>query len=121
MGSALAVGLGGALGSLARWGLREAALALGAQAWWGTWVANAFGCFVLGAVLGFVESERGNLSDSMRLFLTLGLTGGLTTFSTFSVEVLNWLRAGQWPQALAYALLSVFFGVLCAFLGRLFF
>ncbi len=80
----------------------------------GTFAVNVAGCFLIGIFYGI--SEHG-LNASARLFLTVGLCGGFTTFSTFANESLQLLRSGNAFTTALYAALSVFFGILAVYAG----
>jgi CrcB protein len=94
------VALGGACGSVARYGL-----ALAGRSWsdgrlpWGTWAANLLGCFLLGGVAE-LASRAGGLSEQGRLFWATGVMGGLTTYSTYNYETIVMAREGRWGVAL---------------------
>lgn len=111
------VALGGALGSVLRWGLSGAV-----QRWsggtfpWGTFVVNAVGSLAIG-VLAALALERALVPPAARLFLIVGVLGGFTTFSAFSYETVALLRDGQWLTAGAYAGGSVVAGVAAALGG----
>lgn len=101
----LAVAAGGAIGSVARWGL-----GLALSAWLpgipaGTFVANVAAGLLIGMVSGVHAVAP--LPESVRLLLTVGLCGGLSTFSTFSNETLQLVEAGNVPGAAANILLNV--------------
>lgn len=87
------VGIGGAVGSLARWGLAEATTAP-----WGTFAANVSGCFAIGVLAGwlFVRHPR------LRLLLGVGFLGGYTTFSTHLLDAYDLLEGGDAILAAAY-------------------
>lgn len=108
----LAVGLGGALGAVARY-LGSAYLyrVLGAAFPWGTLGVNLFGCIALGALVAAVE-QRAAFSPEVRLFLGMGFLGSLTTFSTFGLETADLLRRAELGLAMAYAFVSLLLGVL---------
>ena len=92
--SILAVGIGGALGSLFRWflGIRLNGLFTGMPL--GTFAANVIAGYVIGvAVAGFARAPQ--IAPEWRLFIITGLMGGLSTFSTFSAEVATRLQEGQ--------------------------
>lgn len=72
----------------------------------GTMVVNLSGSFLLGFLLRYATHPP-SLQPEVRAFLTVGLCGGYTTFSTFSAETVNLLQDGQWGKALTYALGSV--------------
>lgn len=91
----VAVGAGAAIGAWLRWGL-----GLWMNPWFvtlplGTLAANLVGGALMGAVLALVHTLPA-LSPALKLFLTTGLLGGLTTFSTFSAEGLHLLQRGEW-------------------------
>jgi fluoride exporter len=79
-------------------------------------VVNVLGSLLIGMVYGFSE-KGGLLSAEWRIFLTVGLLGGFTTFSTFTIEMIVMLRDGQYFNVFSYALLSVFAGLAACFLG----
>jgi CrcB protein len=87
----------------------------------GTLVVNLAGSFLIGLVWGLTEEQT--FSPSMRLFIFIGLFGGFTTFSTFSLETMHLLREGAYWPAIANILLSNIGGIILAigglFLGKL--
>ena len=101
----LCVGAGGALGAMGRYGLGLIPLGSGLPLM--TLLINFLGSVAIGAIVETSELAAGALSREAVLFLKVGLCGGFTTFSTFSLET---LEAGQYAIAGAYALVSV---VLC--------
>ncbi len=118
MKSALFVGLGGLVGSIARY-------KLGAIVWhhslpWRfpitTFCINVVGCFLIGALSGMAEKYFVFTADA-RLFLFTGLLGGFTTFSAFGVEGVNLIRRGEIAVACSYALLSVLCGFAAVWAG----
>lgn len=114
---ALAVALGGALGSVLRW-LASSALARGGDGRfpWGTLAVNLAGSFVIGLMLGAPDS-RGPLAPGLRLLVVTGLLGGFTTFSAFSWETIALARSGQAIAAIGYAAGSLAGGLAAAALG----
>ena len=82
---------------------------------WATFAVNILGCFLIG--LFYALSSRLNLSNELRLFLTAGLCGGFTTFSTFGNDALALIRQGDALIGLIYICLSVVLGVLACCLG----
>jgi CrcB protein len=91
----LAVGLGAAFGAWARWLLGVALNPLFIAVPLGTLAANLIGGYFIGLVIAWF-SEHPGLPPEARLFLITGLLGGLTTFSTFSAEVVTALMRGLW-------------------------
>ena len=118
MKAALAVGLGGLLGSLARY--RLGGLVLHHTAGWrfpvSTFTVNLLGCALVGVLAGIAEHRHG-LSPAVRLFLITGFCGGFTNFSAFGLETMYLLRRHQAPWALANVVASVAAGLLAVWLG----
>jgi CrcB protein len=112
------VGLGGFLGSIARY-LISGYLQQNVSSVfpWGTFIVNITGCLLIGIVYGI--SEKGDvLTPEVRLFLTVGICGGFTTFSTFSNDALMLIRQQEWFRFSLYASLSLFLGLAAVYLGR---
>jgi len=110
--------IGSALGGGARlWVSTQVAHGYGTQFPWGTMVVNAAGCFVVG-ILGALMSPIGPWHDvgELRVFLVVGLLGGFTTFSAFSLESVLLVQRGQWAAALAYVCLTT---LICLFAAAL--
>jgi CrcB protein len=113
----LLVMLGGAFGAGFRYHIGRVALVqLGPGFPWGTWIVNLLGGFLMGVLAGTLArfSEGG---ESLRLFLGVGVLGGFTTFSAFSLESYNMLARGDWAIATAYAVSSVTGSILALILG----
>ena len=98
--SFLAIGIGAALGAWLRYGLSLWLNPLHNTVPLGTLTANLLGGYVIGLALAFFAS-RPELSPQWRLFMVTGLLGGLTTFSTFSAEVVDLLQRQQLGWGLA--------------------
>ena len=115
----MAVALGGALGAVSRylvsgWINRLA----GASPFpYGTLTVNLVGCFLLGLLMSLGSEGRWGLTPQLRLLLGAGFLGALTTFSTFSFETIEALRAGEARHALANVGLSVVAGLVACWLG----
>jgi CrcB protein len=105
----LAVALGGALGSVARYAVSLAAARwLGATFPWGTLLVNVAGSFAIGLLAALVTADgRPALGDGARAFVMIGILGGFTTFSSFSLETLTLARDGALGAAAANASLSL--------------
>jgi CrcB protein len=102
LSSIAAVSAGAAAGALTRWVLATRLNPLLPQLPLGTLAANLVGGYAIGLVLGWL-ALRPDLPPEVRLFLVTGLLGGLTTFSTFSAEVVNQLASGRMGWALTIA------------------
>ena len=111
----LAVGLGGALGSGARWGVSEALAGAGGFPW-STLLVNVSGALLLG-VLMVVVADVLTAPRLLRPFLGVGVLGGYTTFSAYALETRELLVAGEHAAAATYSLGSVVAGLLAAWLG----
>lgn len=116
----LLIALGGGLGSVLRYlvsglvqsGARDTAFPIG------TLAVNLAGCLAIGVVAELSES-RGVFNAEMRSLLVVGLLGGFTTFSTFANETLSAAREDALLFAAGNVLLSVSFGLVAVWLGRL--
>jgi len=98
--SFFAVGVGAFLGALLRWGFGILLNPLLPALPLGTLVSNLLGGLVIGAALG-VFGQFQSLPPELRLFVTTGFCGGLTTFSTFSAETVTLLLRQQWGWSAA--------------------
>ena len=97
--SVLAIGIGAALGAVLRWGLGLWLNALLPAIPPGTLVANVVGGYLIGLAMVFF-TQQVHLPPEWRLFVITGFLGGLTTFSTFSAEVMRLLNEGRMAWAL---------------------
>jgi fluoride exporter len=125
MGAWIAVAVGGALGSVARFWLTGVMTALtGPWFPWGTLLINVMGSFVIGLAAGFALTPvRIAMHPDLRIFVMTGLCGGFTTFSAFSLQTLELMQAGDVAPALDYAAGSVVLCIIATYggwmLGRL--
>jgi fluoride exporter len=103
----LAVAIGGALGSVARYVVGiEAGRLFGTDFPWGTLIINVSGSFLIG-VFAALFATKWSLPQSARVFLIVGICGGFTTFSTFSLDVWYLIERGQLLASAAYIVASV--------------
>jgi len=120
MPATLLVMIGGAIGAALRYHLGALSLRLLGPGWpWGTLTANVAGGFAMGALAGWLALRASGGGESLRLFLAVGVLGGFTTFSAFSLETLLMIERGEVASALAYVLLSVLGAVTALWLGLL--
>lgn len=105
----LVIGIGSALGGIARYGCGLAAVALWGPGFpWGTLLINILGSIVIGGFATLTGPDGRLLVGTLaRQFVMVGICGGYTTFSSFSLETLELLRHGRLPAALAYVALSL--------------
>lgn len=114
--SVLAVCAGASLGALLRWALALRLNPLLPALPLGTLAANLVGGYLVGVAVGWF-SQHPELAPQVRLFAITGLLGGLTTFSTFSAEVVAHLEAGRLGWALGLAMVHLAGSLLLTALG----
>lgn len=112
----LVVAVGGALGSLARWGLAETLPHASDRVPWSTLTANVVGAFLLGALM-VVVLEVGRPGRYLRPFLGVGVLGGFTTFSTYMLDTRTLLAAGEPLRAGGYLFGTLLAGLVAVWLG----
>ena len=121
----LVIGLGGALGSMLRFGIAGAIdlkmiKAGGLIFPLGTIIVNITGCFIIGFMATISATEgRVLLSPLTRNFIMIGMLGGYTTFSSFSLQTLALAQGGQWWAAAANVLISVVLCLVGVWLGAM--
>ncbi|MEX1182119.1 MAG: fluoride efflux transporter CrcB [Gemmatimonadota bacterium] len=112
----LYLAVGGALGTVARFTVAGWVYDRAAEGFpWGTLAVNAAGSLLIGFVLRLLDVMT--VTPEMRGFLTIGLLGGFTTFSTYTWETVTLARDGQWVTAGTYALGSLFVGLFAVLFG----
>ncbi|ASY66694.1 protein crcB (plasmid) [Sinorhizobium sojae CCBAU 05684] len=115
--SYLIVFLGAGLGGAMRHGVNRLAVYIFGVAFpFGTLTVNIVGSFAMGVLAGYF-AFRGELSQEVRLFLTTGVLGGFTTFSTFSLDAISLWERGQWMAAVIYVVASVVLALVGLFAG----
>ena len=119
MGTYLWVAAGSALGGMARyWCSGFVAERAGEAFPWGTLIINILGSFVIGLFGGLTGPDgRFLVSPEVRIFVMVGLCGGYTTFSSFSLQTLALMQDGEWARAGANVVLSVVLCLLAVWLG----
>ncbi|HZV84716.1 MAG TPA: fluoride efflux transporter CrcB [Brevundimonas sp.] len=111
----LIVAAGGALGAAARYGL---ARLLPATAWpWATLGVNVLGGLLTGLLAGWLAFRAGVGSETLRLFAVVGVLGGFTTFSAFSLETVSMIERRQFAMAGSYVAVSVILSIAAVFAG----
>jgi CrcB protein len=116
----LLVAIGGALGSVARYGT---GVAVG-RVWnlsfpLGTMLINIAGSLVMGLFIGYLARTTPSWQADARLFVAVGVLGGFTTFSSFSLDTISMIERGDIGPALAYVLASVIIGIGALYVGLL--
>ncbi len=114
----LCVGSGAILGALARWGLSQWLNPFFSSIAFGTLLANLVGCFLMGIVIA-IFWQYPQVSTLWKLFIVTGFLGALTTFSSFSGEVIEQLMSDNWFNGITLILVHLFGGLICTVLGIL--
>ena len=118
MSKLIYVALGGGAGAVARYLVGMAALrGLGPHWPWGTFAVNVLGGFLMGALAGYLAHRGGADQERWRLLLGVGLLGGFTTFSAFSLEAALMIEKRAYGQAFSYTAGSVLLSVAALFAG----
>jgi CrcB protein len=116
MFNVLLVALGGAVGAAARYGV-SLATPMREGGWpWATFGINVSGSLLIGVLAGWLAS-RGDAGEPWRLLLGVGVLGGFTTFSAYSLETLRLIERGDWIGASTYVLGSVLAGLAAVAIG----
>lgn len=115
----LFVALGGATGSMARYGVgRVAARVVGpGYPWAGTFTVNIVGGLLMGLLTGALAFRGAGDQERWRLLLAVGVLGGFTTFSSFSLDASAMIQRRAWDMAAGYVLASVVLSISALFLG----
>lgn len=116
IGAILAISGGASLGALLRWVLGTQLNAMLPSLPMGTLAANLLGGYLVGIAVAYFAGHPG-LPPEWRLFIVTGFLGGLTTFSTFSAEVVTQLMEGRWSWALGTVAVHVLGSVTMTLLG----
>ena len=111
----IAVGMGGFVGSVLRYLISRMEFQRSGNIPINTLIVNIAGAVIIGMIISYAENY--GMDEEKLLFLKVGLCGGLTTFSTFSVETLGFFESGSVLAGTAYALVSVAVSVLGVFAG----
>jgi len=112
------VAVGGASGALARYGLGVwSGRTLGTGLPYGTFIANISGGLLMGLLVGWLAFKGGADQERWRVLLGVGVLGGYTTFSAFSLETALMIERKDWGLALGYVLASVLLSVGALFVG----
>ncbi len=113
----LLVGLGGGIGSIARYLCQRWAYAIYPHHFpWGTFAVNVIGCLLIGIFWG-ISFKSFESNESWKLFLMVGLCGGFTTFSAFTLEGIGLIREQRLALFFSYVAASVLLGLLATYIG----
>lgn len=116
----ISIFLGGGIGAVTRYLISvNMAKHIQANLPFATFLVNIIGCFVIG-FLYFLFIEKSDISPALKLSLTVGFCGGLTTFSTFSLELFEMVGNHQFFHAFSYTILSVIICLIMTAIGAYF-
>ncbi len=120
MHAVLLVGVGGAIGSMARYGMSV----LVGRFWSGSFplailLINIIGSVLMGVLVGLMARFMPHMANEIRLFIAVGVLGGFTTFSSFSLDTITLIERGELVQAILYVALSVVVCLAGLYLGLL--
>lgn len=118
MNAALLVGLGGALGAVARYGTGVLFSRAGITGFpWATMAVNVAGSLAMGVLIGWLAHATPSNQMDLQRFVAVGVLGGFTTFSAFSLDAVTLLERGQVGPAFAYMAGSVLVSLIALFIG----
>ena len=113
----LLVLLGGGFGSIARYLLSYFFTKNNASNFpWATFIANSLGCLIIGLLFGYIQ-KNSLQNETFKLLLITGFCGGFTTFSTFSLENIQFIQNQNYNLAIIYTLASILVGFLAVIIG----
>ena len=116
--SYIAIFIGGGIGAVLRYLITFLSNKIfGSEYPYGTFIINIIGCLFLGFIIA-VAANKDMLHSNRVLFLTIGIAGGFTTFSTFSYESLTLMRKGQVLDCMSYLFLSPVLGLISVYIGH---
>ena len=107
----IVVGIGGAIGTVLRYGMTVLGIHMHWSSNLSTFLVNTIGSFVMGLLVSGYEQ------GTWMMMTTVGICGGFTTFSTFSLQSVNLLQEGKWGQAALYILGTLLVCILMAWMG----
>lgn len=113
----LAVFIGGGLGAVMRYAVTQLCRNLFHMPVLGTLTVNLAGCFLMGCMFGLTTEKIRTFDPTLRLMITVGLLGGLTTFSTLGLEGFDLIRNGKTGIAILYLAGSCILGLLLVYAG----
>ena len=115
----IAIFIGGGLGALLRYAIAISMRSMPLSPLIGTLSANIIGCFLIGFVFALSINKVDMLPTALKLFIIVGFLGGLTTFSTFNIEIFELIKAGKIFTGLSYMVISCAIGLIATYLGYL--
>ena len=117
----IAIFIGGGIGAMLRYIISTMAKHFFMFTIVGTFISNIIGCFLIGFLFALTLNKAGMLPDYLKALLIVGFLGGLTTFSTFNIEIFELIKNGKIFYGLIYMVSSCVVGLLVTYLGYMFF
>jgi CrcB protein len=117
-GQVIGIGLAGAVGTIARYGINQLSAQQFGDYPWGTVIANLLGCLLFGFLMAFFVAEK--LPMQYQVILLTGFLGGFTTFSAYAFEIADFLEKGRYLVAMCHFCLQNVVGILAVFAGLIF-
>ena len=114
----VAVFIGGGIGSSMSYLINKSSFIMPNSFPYSTFITNIIGCFILGLTIGYFLKNN-NQNSLIFVFLTTGICGGFTTFSTFSNEGLTLINNGNYLTFLIYTMISIILGLLAVYFGTI--
>ena len=114
----LLIFIGGGIGACLRYILSTLTNRLmGSHYPYGTFFVNIIGCLFIGFIVALAINKSHIIGPNLKIFLTIGIAGGFTTFSTFGYESLDLIKQGHAFASIVYPVSSVVLGILAVYLG----
>lgn len=113
----IAVFIGGGFGSLLRFLVSVLTKKFFIISILGTFIVNVIGCFIMGFVFAFTMNKTEVLPQTIKILITVGFLGGLTTFSTLNIEIFELIKCGKIINAILYLGASCILGLFATYLG----
>ncbi len=114
----LYIAIGSALGGMMRyWCMINASNYFGNNFPYGTLIVNILGSFIIGCLAGLIFAGKRSISDNMQKFMMVGICGGYTTFSSFSLDTLKLLQKAEYLKAASNITMSVILCLLASYIG----
>lgn len=117
LNSVILIFIGGGIGAVLRYAVTVLCRSLFSLSILGTLSVNLIGCFLIGFVFGFLLNKSDIIPQTLKLFVTVGFLGGLTTFSTFNLEIFEMIKNGKITIGLLYMIGSCSIGLILTFIG----
>lgn len=113
----ISVFIGGGIGATLRFFASVTAKKFFINPIFATFFVNIIGCFLIGYIFSYTLNKTDIINPTLKLFITVGILGGLTTFSTFNLEVFELIKSGKMLYGFIYMIISCIIGLSFTYLG----